>query len=114
MLCLKSMIAGATALPSIIFDEIDTGVSGDIADKMGQIMQAFGKQMQVIAITHLPQIAAKGITHYFVYKIDDENSTITNLRELTGEERIRELAQMLSGSEITEAAIQNAKALING
>jgi DNA repair protein RecN (Recombination protein N) len=112
MLCLKAMIAGATALPSIIFDEIDTGVSGDIADKMGQIMQAFGKQMQVIAITHLPQIAARGETHYFVYKTDSEDDTITSLRELTGEYRIRELAQMLSGSEITEAAIENAKAML--
>jgi DNA repair protein RecN (Recombination protein N) len=112
MLCLKSMIAGATALPTIIFDEIDTGVSGDIADKMGQIMQAFGQQMQVIAITHLPQIAARGITHYFVYKTDNESSVITHLRQLTGKERIRELAQMLSGSEITEAAVQNAKAML--
>ncbi|MDR1811171.1 MAG: DNA repair protein RecN [Prevotella sp.] len=112
MLCLKSMIAGATALPSIIFDEIDTGVSGDIADKMGQIMQAFGRQMQVIAITHLPQIAARGITHYFVYKTDNEDGAITRLKQLTAEERIRELAQMLSGSEITEAAIQNAKAML--
>jgi DNA repair protein RecN (Recombination protein N) len=112
MLCLKSMIAGATALPTIIFDEIDTGVSGDIADKMGQIMQAFGQQMQVIAITHLPQIAAKGNTHYFVYKSDSEDTTTTNLRELTNAERIQELAQMLSGSEITEAAVQNAKAML--
>ncbi|GAB6013013.1 DNA repair protein RecN [Viscerimonas tarda] len=112
MLCLKSMIAGATALPTIIFDEVDTGVSGEVADKMGQIMQDFGKQMQVLAITHLPQIAAKGNTHYFVYKTDDESSTRTNLRELTRDERIKELAQMLSGSEITDAAILNAKVML--
>ncbi len=112
MLCLKSMIAGATALPTIIFDEIDTGVSGEIADRMGQIMQEFGSEMQVIAITHLPQIAAKGKTHYYVYKIDESDRTITHLRELTEEERIKELAQMLSGSQITEAAIQNAKVML--
>jgi DNA repair protein RecN (Recombination protein N) len=112
MLCLKAMIAGATALPGIIFDEVDTGVSGDIADKMGQIMQTFGKQMQVIAITHLPQIASKGETHYFVYKTDNEDTTATHIRELSAGERIREIAQMLSGSEITEAAVQNAKAML--
>ena len=112
MLCLKSMIAGTIALPSIIFDEVDTGVSGEVADKMGQIMQEFGKQMQVLAITHLPQIAAKGSSHYFVYKTDNEDSTLTNLRRLNNEERTKELAQMLSGSEITDAAIQNAKAML--
>jgi len=112
MLCLKSMIAGATALPSIIFDEIDTGVSGEIADKMGQIMQDFGREMQVIAITHLPQIAAKGETHYFVYKADEGDTTTTNLRRLSEDERIKELAQMLSGSQITQAAIDNAKVML--
>lgn len=112
MLCLKSMIAGATALPTIIFDEIDTGVSGEIADKMGQVMQEFGQQMQVIAITHLPQIAARGKTHYFVYKTEGEDSTVTRLRELTDDERIKELAQMLSGAEITAAAIENAKVML--
>jgi DNA repair protein RecN len=112
MLCLKSMIAGATALPTIIFDEIDTGVSGEVADKMGKVMQDFGNQMQVIAITHLPQIAAKGKSHYYVYKADDEDKTTTNLRKLSEEERISELAQMLSGSEITEAAVQNAKVML--
>lgn len=112
MLSLKSMIAGATALPTIIFDEIDTGVSGEVADKMGQIMQDFGKQMQVIAITHLPQIAAKGKTHYFVYKSDESGTTTTNIRSLSDEERIKELAQMLSGAEITDAAIQNAKVML--
>lgn len=112
MLCLKSMIAGATTLPTIIFDEIDTGVSGEVADKMGQIMQEFGSQMQVIAITHLPQIAAKGKAHYFVYKSHGTEATTTNLKRLTDEERIKELAQMLSGSQVTEAAIQNAKVML--
>ncbi|WP_029904772.1 DNA repair protein RecN [Prevotella sp. 10(H)] len=112
MLCLKSMIAGATALPTIIFDEIDTGVSGEIADKMGQIMLDFGKNMQVIAITHLPQIAAKGRTHYKVYKSDNESSTTTHLDILSDAERLDEIARMLSGSTITEAAIQNAKAML--
>ncbi|MDU1890029.1 MAG: DNA repair protein RecN [Dysgonomonas sp.] len=112
MLCLKSMIAGATALPSIIFDEIDTGVSGEIADKMGQIMLEFGQSMQVIAITHLPQIAAKGKTHYRVYKYDNEERTVTNLVQLTDDERLEEIARMLSGSVVTDAAVQNAKAML--
>lgn len=112
MLCLKSMIAGATALPTIVFDEVDTGVSGEVADKMGHIMQEFGGQMQVLAITHLPQIAAKGQAHYFVYKSHEGDSTTTNLRKLTEGERIKELAQMLSGSHVTEAAIENAKVML--
>jgi len=112
MLCLKSMIAGAMALPTIIFDEIDTGVSGEIADKMGQIMLDFGKNMQVIAITHLPQIAAKGKVHYKVYKSDNDDSTVTNLDRLSDVERLDEIARMLSGSVVTEAAIQNAKVML--
>ncbi|SBW07905.1 DNA repair protein RecN [uncultured Dysgonomonas sp.] len=112
MLCLKSMIAGATALPTIIFDEIDTGVSGEIADKMGEVMREFGKNMQVLAITHLPQIAAKGEAHYKVYKSDDEHTTTTNLVRLSEEERLTEIARMLSGSTVTEAAIQNAKVML--
>ncbi len=112
MLCLKSMIAGATALPTIIFDEIDTGVSGEIADKMGQIMQEFGQSMQVIAITHLPQIAAKGRAHYMVYKTDDEKTTTTNLRKLSDKERLEEIARMLSGASLTDAAIQNARVML--
>ena len=112
MLCLKSMIAGATALPTIIFDEIDTGVSGEIADKMGEVMREFGKNMQVLAITHLPQIAAKGKAHYKVYKSDDEHTTTTNLVRLSEEERLTEIARMLSGSTVTEAAIQNAKVML--
>ncbi|MBF0760800.1 DNA repair protein RecN [Dysgonomonas mossii] len=113
MLCLKSMIAGATALPTIIFDEIDTGVSGEIADKMGEVMREFGKNMQVLAITHLPQIAAKGKAHYKVYKLDDEHTTTTNLVRLSDEERLTEIARMLSGSTVTEAAIQNAKVMLD-
>lgn len=112
MLCLKSMIAGATALPTIIFDEIDTGVSGEIADKMGEVMREFGNNMQVLAITHLPQIAAKGKAHYKVYKSDDEHTTTTNLVRLSEEERLTEIARMLSGSTVTEAAIQNAKVML--
>ncbi|WP_101690092.1 DNA repair protein RecN [Dysgonomonas massiliensis] len=113
MLCLKSMLAGAMALPTIIFDEIDTGVSGEIADKMGIIMQSMGKNMQVLAITHLPQIAAKGSAHYWVYKLDNETSTTTNLRRLTDQERLEEIARMLSGSVLTDAAIENAKVMLN-
>ena len=112
MLCLKSMIAGATAMPTIIFDEIDTGVSGEVADKMGQIMQEFGSKMQVIAITHLPQIAAKGKAHYFVYKDHEGSTTTTNLKKLTIDERIKEIAQMLSGAKVTDAAIENAKEML--
>ncbi|MFV0331924.1 MAG: DNA repair protein RecN [Dysgonomonas sp.] len=112
MLCLKSMIAGATALPTIIFDEIDTGVSGEIADKMGQAMLDFGKNMQVIAITHLPQIAAKGKAHYKVYKADNETTTTTNLDRLSDTERLEEIARMLSGATVTDAAIQNAKGML--
>ncbi|GHT19147.1 DNA repair protein RecN [Bacteroidia bacterium] len=112
MLGIKALIAGATALPTIIFDEIDTGVSGEVADKMGQIMRLMGDVMQVVTITHLPQIAAQGNTHYFVYKNDEKETTETNIRRLPPDERIREIAQMLSGSELTEAAIENAKELL--
>ncbi len=112
MLCLKSMIAGATALPSIIFDEVDTGVSGEIADKMGMIMQEFGQNMQVLAITHLPQIAAKGKAHYKVYKQDSKERTTTNLIRLTDEQRLDEIAGMLSGATVTDAAKQNAKVML--
>ena len=112
MLCIKSMIAGYTALPSIIFDEIDTGVSGEIADKMAGIMQGLGTKMQVITITHLPQIAAKGRAHYFVYKEDTPDRTFTRICCLDDNERINETARMLSGSEKTQAAINNAKVLL--
>ena len=112
MLCIKSMIAGYAALPSIIFDEIDAGVSGEIADKMAGIMQELGTKMQVITITHLPQIAAKGKAHYYVYKEDTAERTLTRIRPLNNDERVDEIARMLSGSEKTRAAIDNAKALL--
>ena len=115
MLSLKAMIAGAVKLPTIIFDEIDTGVSGSIAEKMALIMQEMGKQnRQVISITHLPQIAARGITHYKVYKEDTETGTNSHILRLTDEERVKEIANMLSGATLTEAALNNAKALISG
>ena len=114
MLSLKAMIAGAVKLPTIIFDEIDTGVSGSIAEKMALIMQEMGKaDRQVISITHLPQIAARGTTHYKVYKEDTEVGTNSHIRQLNEEERIQEIANMLSGATLTEAALNNAKALLN-
>lgn len=112
MLCLKSMIAGATALPAIIFDEIDTGTSGEIADKMGEIMRQMGDNMQVITITHLPQIAAKGSEHFYVYKEDTSKSTVTYMRKLSPDERVQEIARMLSGAETTVQAIDNAKVML--
>lgn len=112
MLCIKAMIAGFTALPAIIFDEVDTGVSGDIADKMGDIMQELGSKMQVITITHLPQIAAKGREHYFVYKEDTTDRTVTRIKELSKDERVKEVARMLSGASLTDASIANAKELL--
>lgn len=113
MLSLKAMIAGAVKLPTIIFDEIDTGVSGSIAEKMAFIMQSMGEQnRQVISITHLPQIAARGTTHYKVYKEDTETRTISHIKMLDQQERIKEIANMLSGSTLTEAALNNAKALL--
>lgn len=112
MLSVKAMISGIVHLPTIIFDEIDTGVSGEIADKMASIMQEMGKCMQVISITHLPQIAAKGSTHYKVFKQDNEKETSSNIRLLSHEERIEEMAHMLSGATLTEAAINNAKELL--
>lgn len=114
MLSLKAMIAGAVKLPTIIFDEIDTGVSGFIAEKMALMMQEMGKaNRQVISITHLPQIAAKGETHYKVYKEDTDTETNSHIRQLNNEERINEIAHMLTGATLTEAALNNAKALLN-
>ena len=113
MLSLKAMIAGAVKLPTIIFDEIDTGVSGSIAEKMALIMQEMGQaNRQVISITHLPQIAARGANHYKVYKEDTEVGTNSHIRQLNEEERIHEIANMLSGATLTEAALNNAKALL--
>lgn len=113
MLCIKAIIANCMQLPTIIFDEIDTGVSGDIADRMGDMMKEISDKIQVITITHLPQVASKGLIHYKVYKTDNEQYTTTNIKELSTEERIEELAQMLSGSKINEAAILNAQSLLN-
>ncbi len=113
MLSLKAMISGAVKLPTIIFDEIDTGVSGKIAERMAEIMQEMGaNDRQVISITHLPQIAALGTTHYRVSKEETAKGTTSRMQLLSDEERIHEIAQMLSGSDITAAAIQNAKELL--
>ena len=113
MLSLKALIAGAVKLPTIIFDEIDTGVSGSIAEKMARIMREMGEQhRQVISITHLPQIAALGSSHYKVYKEDSEDATLSHIVELTPEQRIEEIAHMLSGEKLTDAALQNARSLL--
>jgi DNA repair protein RecN (Recombination protein N) len=114
MLSLKALIAGAVKLPTIIFDEIDTGVSGSIAEKMALIMEDMGRQhRQVISITHLPQIAARGRAHYKVYKEDTADRTVSHIRLLTHEERVNEIANMLSGAVLTQAAIDNARALLS-
>lgn len=113
MLSLKALISGAVKLPTIIFDEIDTGVSGRVAEQMAQIMREMGDQhRQVISITHLPQIAALGSHHYKVSKRETETGTVSEMRELTPDERVREIAQMLSGSDISQAAIDNARNLL--
>ena len=113
MLSLKALIAGAVKLPTIIFDEIDTGVSGSVAEKMARIMRQMGEQnRQVISITHLPQIAALGSSHYKVYKEDNEDVTRSHIVELTPEQRVEEIAHMLSGETLTEAALQNARSLL--
>ena len=113
MLVIKKILSENISLPTIIFDEIDTGVSGEISNKIATIMQQMSKQMQVITITHLPQIAAKGNNHYKVYKEDINNTTTTNLRLLSPDERIVEIAEMLSGKEFSETAITHAKELLN-
>lgn len=113
MLCLKELMASYTGMPTMIFDEIDTGVSGSIADKMGEMVGRMGKNMQVIAITHLPQIAVKGDTHLLVYKeFDSEGQAHTNIKQLGEDERVMEVARMLSGSQLSDAAIENAKFLL--
>lgn len=113
MLCLKAMIAGATSLPTILFDEIDTGTSGDIADRLGNIMKKMSLDMQVISITHLPQIASKGDAHLLVYKNETENEVNTNIKVLTQQERVEEIARMLSGSEVSAEAIENARVMLS-
>ena len=113
MLSLKAMISGAVKLPTIIFDEIDTGVSGKMAEKMAEMMQEMGDHgRQVISITHLPQIAALGTTHYKVEKQETAQGTVSSMKQLNETERIHEIAQMLSGSDVSEAAIANAKQLL--
>jgi DNA repair protein RecN (Recombination protein N) len=113
MLSIKSIIARYTALPTIIFDEIDTGVSGEVANKVGQIMERLAENLQVITITHLPQIASKGQRHYFVYKDDRAETTYTRIKQLDQDERVMEVAKMLSGDKPGESALQNARELLS-
>ncbi len=113
MLAIKSLISSSLELPTIIFDEVDAGVSGEIAEKVGLIMKSMSENMQVINITHLPQVAAKGDYHYLVYKYDQDKESITDIKLLESEERVLELAKMLSGEDLTEAAISNARELLN-
>ena len=112
MLSLKAILSAHQNLPTIIFDEIDTGVSGKMAERMAEVMQVMAKTCQVICITHLPQIAALGEVHYFVYKTEHADATTSSIKQLDNEGRIREIATMLSGAELTQAAIANAKALL--
>ncbi len=112
MLSLKSLLTRNNNLPTIIFDEIDSGVSGEVADKVGQILSSMGKYMQVVNITHLPQVASRGTKHFHVYKDDTEDSTFTRVKLLSPDERIMEVARLLSGSEVTETAMKNARELL--
>ncbi|MBO4269059.1 MAG: DNA repair protein RecN, partial [Bacteroidaceae bacterium] len=113
MLSVKSLIAGVRTLPTVIFDEIDTGVSGAVAEKMAMLMkQMSAGGRQVLAITHLPQIAAMGAAHYKVYKTDDDDATHTRISVLNDGDRIREIASMMSGARLTQAALDNAQALV--
>lgn len=113
MLAMKCILAGRMNLPTIIFDEVDTGVSGEVADMMGEMMLAMSRRMQVITITHLPQVAAKGRSHFKVFKHDDDSRTLTNVIKLSRDQRIREIAAMMSGREVTDAALRNAEMLID-
>ena len=114
MLALKSLIASSTKQPTLIFDEVDTGVSGILAERMGRIMQQMACGFcQVISITHLPQVAALGVNHYKVYKEETEKGTVTNILKLEQQERVHEIAQMMSGEVLTEAAIDNARQLLS-
>ena len=112
MLCVKTIVANKIQLPTIIFDEVDSGVSGEVANKMGDMMKKISENIQVLTITHLPQVAAKGDNHYKVYKTDSEESTYTNIQMLSNDDRIQEIAQMLSGSKVDTAAVMNAKSLL--
>lgn len=113
MLSVKCIMAGRMEMPTVIFDEIDTGVSGEIADKMGDMMRTMAEGKQVIAITHLPQVAAKGIAHFYVYKEDSESRTVSSVRKLSPDDRLREIARMISGSTVTPEALGAAKTLLN-
>jgi DNA repair protein RecN (Recombination protein N) len=113
MLAVKAILAQYSKLPTLIFDEIDTGVSGEIANRMGEIMKEMSTQMQIFAITHLPQIAAKGNEHFKVFKSTVGEDTQSELKLLTSEERVVEIAQMLSGTVISDSALNHAKALLN-
>ena len=113
MLSLKALMARFVSMPTLIFDEIDSGVSGSVADKMGKMICSMGRDMQVFAITHLPQVAAKGDAHYLVEKSFEGDGAVTSIRPVEGEERIMEIARMLSGSHVTPAAIENAKSLLS-
>lgn len=112
MLAVKKSLAHHKALPTLILDEIDTGVSGKIAGEMAKIMQQMGQKMQVISITHLPQVAAKGDTHFKVIKEEEKGITTSNIQKLNVEHRLQEIAQMISGTKVTEAAMQQAKELL--
>ncbi|HEY8400646.1 MAG TPA: DNA repair protein RecN [Cytophagaceae bacterium] len=113
MLCLKYMLAGKTAMPTVIFDEIDTGISGEIAIKVGKMMKQMSERHQVISISHLPQIAAQGTAHYYVYKDNSSSRTVSKMKKLSEEERIKEIAQMIGGAKPSETAIQSAKELLS-
>ncbi|WP_103071459.1 DNA repair protein RecN [Aquimarina sediminis] len=113
MIAIKSILSGYAQLPTIIFDEIDTGVSGEIAHKMADLMMSMSKNLQVFSITHLPQIAANGQNHYKVYKEDVQNTTVTQLRLLSDEERIKEIAEMIGGKDISDSALTHAKSLLH-
>lgn len=112
MLSIKGVMADRMNMPTIVFDEVDTGVSGEIAERMGQMMRAMGDSIQVMAITHLPQVASQGLDHFKVYKRDEGDRTVTHVERLRGEARVREIASMISGSTVTDAALQNARALM--
>jgi DNA repair protein RecN (Recombination protein N) len=112
MLSLKSMLTRKNNLPTIIFDEIDSGVSGEIAARVGQILAGMGDYMQVLNITHLPQVASRGSRHYHVYKDEENNSAVTKIKLLSPQERIIEIARLLSGSQITDTALKNARELL--
>ena len=112
MLAVKAVLANYSKLPSIIFDEIDTGISGEVAHKAGLVMEQLASGHQVIAITHLPQIASKGKSHLFVYKGLENDRTVTQIKKLTQDERATEIAKMLGGDKVTEAALENARELL--